>query len=113
MSDAANHRRAQAPPHLRRRPDRLVLVVFWVALAALGPLARPLRRRRSNGVGLFAPMSAAHPFGTDYLGRDMLSRILHGARYTVGVAFLATLLACLGGLTLGLLARCAAAGSTR
>ena len=33
------------------------------------------------------PISArAFPLGTDYLGRDMLSRILYGARYTVGVA---------------------------
>ena len=40
-------------------------------------------------------MSWASPLGTDYLGRDMLSRVLTGARYTVGVALLATLLASL------------------
>ena len=48
-------------------------------------------------------MSAAHPFGTDYLGRDMLSRILHGARYTMGVAMVATVLPACGGIALGML----------
>ena len=42
---------------------------------------------------VFAPISAAHWLGTDYLGRDMLARVIEGARYTVGVAFVATLLA--------------------
>jgi peptide/nickel transport system permease protein len=82
----------------------IALVAFWVALAALGPSLAPYGAGEATGTGLFAPMSAAHPFGTDYLGRDMLSRVLHGARYTVGVAFIATLLACLGGVSLGLLA---------
>src|SRR5262249_10564076 len=82
----------------------VVLVAFWVALAAFGPSLAPYGAGEATGAGLFAPMSRAHPFGTDYLGRDMLSRVLHGARYTVGVAFIATALACLGGVSLGLLA---------
>ena len=49
-------------------------------------------------------MSAAHWFGTDYLGRDMLARVIEGARYTVGVAFVATLLASGTGTLLALLA---------
>ncbi len=61
-------------------------MLAWVALAAFGPYLAPYRAGDVVNVGVFAPMSAAHPFGTDYLGRDMLSRILHGARYTVGVA---------------------------
>jgi peptide/nickel transport system permease protein len=81
-----------------------LLVVFWVGLAALGAWLAPYGAGQPVNVGIFAPISAAHPFGTDYLGRDMVSRVLHGARYTVGVAFLATLLACLGGISLGLLA---------
>ena len=53
---------------------------------------------------MFAPISAAHWLGTDYLGRDMLARVIEGARYTVGVAFLATLLASGTGTLLALLA---------
>jgi peptide/nickel transport system permease protein len=49
-------------------------------------------------------MTWAFPFGTDYLGRDMLSRVLLGARITVGVSGVATLLACVAGVTLALLA---------
>ncbi|TVV73120.1 ABC transporter permease, partial [Sphingomonas solaris] len=47
---------------------------------------------------------AAFPLGTDYLGRDMLSRVLSAARYTVVIAFLATLLAATTGVLLGLAA---------
>jgi len=55
---------------------------------------------------VFAPISALHPLGTDYLGRDMLSRILHGAPYTIGLALAAVLVASVGGTVL---AMCAAA----
>ena len=44
---------------------------------------------------------AAHPLGTDDLGRDMLSRLLHGARLTMGSATLAMLLALAAGVVLG------------
>ncbi len=81
----------------------IALVLAWVALAVLGPFLAPYRAGDVASVGVFAPMSAAHPFGTDYLGRDMLSRILYGARYTVGVAMVATVLACMGGIALGVL----------
>jgi peptide/nickel transport system permease protein len=83
----------------------LLTVVFWVAMAALGPLIAP----HAEGTAAFGraldDSSWAAPFGTDYLGRDMLTRILYGARYTVGVAAAATGLACAAGT---LLALCAA-----
>ena len=81
----------------------IALVLAWAALAVFGPYLAPYRAGDVVNAGVFAPMSAAHPFGTDYLGRDMLSRILHGARYTVGVAMVATVLACAAGIALGIL----------
>jgi ABC-type dipeptide/oligopeptide/nickel transport system permease subunit len=51
---------------------------------------------------LLAP-SFAHPFGTDLFGRDVLSRVLHGARISLSVGLLAALLAAGPGLLLGLL----------
>ncbi len=49
-------------------------------------------------------MSRQFPLGTDYLGRDMLSRIMFGARYTVGISLAATIFACSIGVTLGMAA---------
>ena len=96
----------------RRWPRRLsvsgsvgvVLVAFWLLVAFVGPLFAP------HGVGAivaddsFAPMSGQFPLGSDYLGRDVLSRILYGARYTIGLALAAALLASTAGTALGLFA---------
>jgi len=81
----------------------LAVVAFWAAAAILGPVL--LSRSGAAGGGeVFAPISATHWLGTDYLGRDMLARVIEGARYTVGVAFVATLLASGTGTLLALLA---------
>lgn len=53
---------------------------------------------------------SAHPLGTDDLGRDMLSRLLHGARLTMGSATVAMLLALTAGVVLGSLASLAGGG---
>jgi peptide/nickel transport system permease protein len=52
----------------------------------------------------FSAPSWAHPFGTDEFGRDILSRVIYGARYSLRVGVLATLLAVGGGTLLGLIA---------
>ena len=52
----------------------------------------------------YAPWSANHIFGTDQIGRDIFSRLIFGARNTVGVAFATTILAFLIGGALGLAA---------
>ena len=81
----------------------LAVIAFWAAAAAFGP-ALLSQSGDAGGADVFAPISAAHWFGTDYLGRDMLARVIEGARYTVGVAFFATLLASGSGTLLALLA---------
>jgi peptide/nickel transport system permease protein len=81
----------------------LAVIAFWAVASVFGPSL--LSQSGDIGGGdVFAPMSAAHWFGTDYLGRDMLARVIEGARYTVGVAFFATLLASGTGTLLALLA---------
>jgi len=81
----------------------LVIVGFWALAAFFGP-ALLSRTGAAGGGAVFAAISQGHWLGTDYLGRDMLARVIEGARYTVGVAFLATLLASGTGTLLALLA---------
>jgi peptide/nickel transport system permease protein len=81
----------------------LAVIAFWALAAIFGP-ALLSRTGAAGGGAVFAPISAAHWLGTDYLGRDMLARVIEGARYTVGVAFIATLLASGTGTLLALLA---------
>src|SRR6478735_9134204 len=107
---------ATAPPERRGSPLRwlagfgpsgllgLAVLLFWLLAALLGPWLLSHTSGAMGGNNVFAPISAAHWLGTDYLGRDMLARVIEGARYTVGVALLATLLASGIGTVLALLA---------
>ena len=81
----------------------LAVVLFWAAAAIFGPSLLS-QTGAADGGDVFAPISAAHWLGTDYLGRDMLARVIEGTRYTVGVAFVATVLASGSGTLLALLA---------
>lgn len=95
-----------------RRPRRfaisgivgVVLVLFWIGVAAIGPLFAPHDVGAVVDLDVFSPAGRAFPLGTDYLGRDMLSRVLSAARYTVAIAFVATTLAAGAGVLLGLAA---------
>ena len=84
----------------------LAVLIFWLLAAVIGPALLPAHLITSgDGNGdVFGPMSAAHWLGTDYLGRDMFVRVVDGARYTVGVALVATVLASGTGTTLALFA---------
>ena len=82
----------------------LAVLAFWFFIAAFGPWLLPHSINDMGTAGVFEKISWTHPFGTDYLGRDMLSRVMDGARYTIGVALVATLIACTFGTLLGLLA---------
>ena len=81
-----------------------VVLAFWLVVAVLAPWIVPYSAGHVVSPDVLGPMTWAFPLGTDYLGRDMLSRVLLGARITVGVSLVATLLACLAGVTLALAA---------
>lgn len=105
---------APTPPRgpLRRLAGRLsvlgliglAIVVFWLGVAFIGPLVAPYKGGAITSTEIFGSYSAAHLLGTDFLGRDMLSRVLYGTQYTVGLALAATLLASGIGTFFGLLA---------
>ena len=69
------------------------MCVIWLLVAIFGPWLAPHPVGQVVSDNVFDNLSAAYPFGTDYLGRDMLSRILVGARFTVGLALIAAVLA--------------------
>ena len=82
----------------------LIIILAWALIAVLAPYVTPHGISDIVDTDYFGPMSLQFPLGTDYLGRDMLSRILFGARYTVGISLAATLIACTIGVTLGMAA---------
>lgn len=76
----------------------LLVILLYVAVALFAPLLAPYGETQVVGEG-FAPWSGQFLLGTDNLGRDMFSRLVYGARNTLGIAFLTTMLAfLLGGL---------------
>ena len=81
-----------------------LIVLAWGLVAILAPLIAPHSVGEIVDFDFFGPSSRQFPLGTDYLGRDMLSRILLGARYTVGISLAAVGLACVFGVTLGMAA---------
>ena len=82
----------------------VTLVVVYVLLAVFGPMLAPDDAFRQNFGATLQRPSAAHWFGTDQLGRDVLSRVLVGARATLGIGVGGVALAFLIGVPLGVLA---------
>ncbi|MBI5275768.1 MAG: ABC transporter permease [Burkholderiales bacterium] len=80
----------------------LALLTFFALVGLFAPWLQTHAMGEMDGI--FLGLSAEHWLGTDYLGRDMLTRIVAGTPYTIGVALVATLLACSAGAMLGLLA---------
>src|SRR5262245_48662556 len=83
------------------------IVLFVVLVAVFGPYVAPHDPTAPIGIPLSGSSSNAW-LGTDFLGRDVLSRVLYGGRSVIGYAAAATALAYLVGMTIGL-----AAGYTR
>jgi len=80
------------------------VVMFFCVLALFPSLVSSHDPNRINILKILEPPSAAHPLGTDDLGRDVLARMLHGARISLSVGFVAESIAIGIGLVIGLLA---------
>lgn len=78
----------------------MVIIVIYLFTAIFAPLLAPYGERVIVG-GQYLGPSWEHWLGTDNLGRDMLSRIIYGARNTVFIALLATILAFIIGIVMG------------
>ena len=112
VASAVTPMRAPAPPP---RPRRRLTSTLWWSLALIGllcviallaPLLAPYSpNTQLDIIGLKSqPPSLAHPFGTDQYSRDLLSRMLFGARISLSVALLAVLLSATVGTAYGLTA---------
>jgi peptide/nickel transport system permease protein len=82
----------------------LAVAVFFIAMAVLAPLLAPYGADLQSLGDRLKPPSQAHLFGTDDLGRDVLSRTMLGAQISLRVGVLAVLIALLTGSTVGLTA---------
>lgn len=81
-----------------------IFIAVMVICALLTPLIAPMDPNQQDIVHRFAGPSLSHPLGTDYLGRDILSRIIYGTRIAVMVSFGAVTLSALLGVALGVAA---------
>jgi len=92
---------------LRRRPlavGGMVVASLFVLMAVFAPLIAPYDPSATNFGAVLQGPSAAHLMGTDDLGRDVFSRIVFGARASLEAGVLATLLALVVAVPLGLMA---------
>ena len=107
---------AQIPGRARRRSGRrllllilrnplgltgLLLVLTLVFVGSLSPFIAPFGANESAGIPFQDP-SWAHPFGTDGLGRDIMSRVILGARISLAVGFLSVIGGTLMGTAIGM-----------
>jgi peptide/nickel transport system permease protein len=78
------------------------VVLLFLAIALTGPLLAPYGENEQIAADARQAPSAAHPFGTDRLGRDVFSRVVLGTRDIFALAGLGTLLAVTAGTAIGL-----------
>jgi peptide/nickel transport system permease protein len=81
-----------------------LIVLGFMLMVLFAPLLAPYGFAEQDIPSMLQGPSRAHLLGTDHLGRDILSRIIYGARIALGVAVPAVLIALSGGVVLGLIA---------
>jgi peptide/nickel transport system permease protein len=95
---------ATARRRRRWRAAGAIVVTAIAVMAVLAPaLPLPDPNRTQPSQRLAPPLTSGYPLGSDHLGRDLLSRVIWGARVSLMVGVLATLLAMLAGTAVGLI----------
>jgi len=92
---------------LLHEPSALIgatIVLFFVALALFAPWIAPFDPNAPDWIAIRAAPNAAHWFGTDDLGRDVLSRVIFGSRASLAAGVVSVSVAVLIGLPFGLVA---------
>ncbi|MEU9269025.1 ABC transporter permease subunit [Streptomyces sp. NPDC048251] len=101
LRDGALHTLHRPPPPVRR----ILPIAYSLLLSVVISLGLPRDPLALDTAARLRPPSAAHPFGTDALGRDVLARVAHGALDTLLLALAISAVALTAGLLLGLLPR--------
>jgi peptide/nickel transport system permease protein len=92
---------------LRANPLAMIgitLLIFWVVVSLTAPLIAPYSPTQQAIPDRLQPPSAAHWFGTDQLGRDVLSRVLYGGRLSLPAGVAVIVIAGIAGTIVGALA---------
>lgn len=82
----------------------LILIVLLILVAFIGPAVSPYNPLTPDPIHRLKGPSWSHPFGTDSLGRDILSRIIYGSRISIVIGLIAVSISLIPGTILGLLA---------
>lgn len=80
----------------------MTILLIFALMATIGPEVVPLDME-ANYDERYAPVSLKHPLSTDYVGRDVLSMIIHGSRDVLVIAFIAAVFTVTIGVSVGLL----------
>lgn len=92
---------------IRRDPVSMVgvaIIVFYALVAIFAPVIAPQDPTAQSLLQSFEPPSAAHPFGTDNLGRDVFSRVVYGTRISAQIAAIVVVMSLGIGVPFGLVA---------
>jgi len=81
----------------------LILIALLIVLALIGPTLSPYNPLTPEPLNRLKGPSWGHPFGTDSLGRDILSRIIYGSRISIIIGLIAVSISLVPGTILGLL----------
>src|SRR2546423_6560820 len=92
---------------LRRNPRMIIggsLVVAWLFIAVFAPFVAPYDPVKVSITDSLIPPGASHLFGTDDLGRDVLSRVIWGSRISLSVGVISVSIGFIVGVSIGLAA---------
>jgi len=106
LTPVQERRRQFFKDFLAAKPVRIgsIIIIIMIFSAVFAPLIAPYDPYKQDLRNMLKGPSLAHPFGTDALGRDLMSRIIYGARASLSVGLVSTLIAGGIGITLGLIA---------
>lgn len=105
--DSVPRRQRRVLGYLRRRPIAMLAVAYLALLVLVGVFATrlvPHDPYRTDFLAILKPPSSTYPLGTDEIGRDVLSRLIMGARTSLVAASIAVWLSTITGVVFGLLA---------